>query len=426
MIPQELTAGATVIATLDNDEELDFEIAAGSVWKAGSTYHYIINLEESNDYIFDATQISNCYIINPTIGKETIVQIPIERRINDFWENYATPSTTKITDQTKETDLIANMVWRDFDVDMSYTCEVVCDDDNEMAVRIVIPAEVQMGNTLFSVSDCSGNVLWSWHLWLTDYNPDAIADANRNAIVADTDMAYTLDGYSGSVHRYRDDDDEGDRKDDNLWSGIYSDKFIMDRNIGRCPITSNGLLYYQFGRKDPFPYSGAVYASNATSMPAAEVENGDFADAVSRPDTYFYSNDTPYNWCCESVVDQLDIIWYDKKVTNENYATRKSIFDPSPLGWRIPKEETWSNIDDIGYIQSADEVYTVAKYNLYGRLEPGRAGRLTQFGVYVSIWSANHSEDAGYGCTLNIHEYEASAPRDRYLSCGLSARAVEE
>ncbi|MFI3328813.1 MAG: hypothetical protein R3Y70_06710, partial [Rikenellaceae bacterium] len=74
------------------------------------------------------------------------------------------------------------------------------------------------------VKRSNGTVLWSWHIWITDYSPDTIAkDRNNLNPGSETNTAYTSRNVEGELHRYS----------STMWtSGVLVGKFIMDRNIG--------------------------------------------------------------------------------------------------------------------------------------------------------------------------------------------------
>lgn len=71
------------------------------------------------------------------------------------------------------------------------------------------------GNALIAAYDSNDNILWSWHIWLCDFDPDQTAQRYQGA---------SLD--------------------------------MMDRNLGALSSSFEGVasygLFYQWGRKDPF------------------------------------------------------------------------------------------------------------------------------------------------------------------------------
>lgn len=419
MIPQELKSDVTVVVTLDNGDEHELTIEAGTVWEAGAQYQYLISLVSSDCSItFNTSQISNCYIIHPTSGSQTTVQIPIKDRINDFWKNYSdSDKGKKITNNSVEDDFYAEMIWEDFSTEMKFDGDIVVDDEGDFFAKVILPATSQEGNLVFAVKssdDCT--TLWTWHLWVTSYDPDLIAAVNKSGIVKDSDMEYSVDGYCGAVHRYT------DAAGHDVWSGMYSDKFIMDRNIGEHYDSDagcwDGPLYYQFGRSAPFPGSVAHYESG--SLMSRTVGTGGGYESVIFSNDFFYNSASHANWCSSR---NDDTIWYDDNLASAGYTEGKSIYDPSPLGWRLPVSDTWSALNSGDGCNSSS---SVGEYRAYGMRDATNKGGICDVDVVAYVWSAHQSPTANYGLAYYNYSGAITAPKELYLSCGFPVRAVQE
>ncbi|MFI3264150.1 MAG: fimbrillin family protein [Rikenellaceae bacterium] len=441
MIPQTLPNGAEVTLTLKYSDSDDYVtktlmIPPGSEWEAGSKYHYIIKIEEDEEediecgFIFNSSQISNCYIINPTPNEETIIQIPIQTRINDFWLNYSGKNTTKITSATDIETLKVVTVWEDFEEAFDYKCSLLYDDNGDMAVQFTILSEYQEGNFVFAVQEFRNDLyytLWSWHLWFTDYNPDAIAAGNVNKIRYVKDGIYELDGYSGAVHRYKDSDDG---KSTAVWSGIYAGKFIMDRNIGERNCYADdygaGAVYYQFGRKDPFPGSCATFANGDSEPYKRNFSGFGFYESVIYSNDFFVSESSSYNWCDETAARRYSCIWFDVDIPLDGYLGEKSIFDPSPLGWMIPLNDTWNgfNVEELNCDDEEDD-FAKYNYNYYGYRDALNKGALAQEGALGYVWSANPL-DAQNAYSFHYSATQRSSQTDSYMTYGFPIRAIQE
>lgn len=162
------------------------------------------------------------------------------------------------------------------------------------------------GNAVIALKDTGDNVLWSWHIWFTDYPQEQ-------------------EYYNGA--------------------GI-----MMDRNLGAISsvpdsrdfrsVTTRGLLY-QWGRKDPFlgsintsnSYYDKVETASSTAMWSSDVvsdsSTGTIEYSVSNPLTFIHGNKHNNDWYYtgSSAVD--DARW----TASDN---EKSIYDPCPAGWRVP------------------------------------------------------------------------------------------
>lgn len=183
-------------------------------------------------------------------------------------------------------------------------------------IRLVTDNE--SGNALIAAYDDSNNILWSWHIWVTDYVLDNVSDN-----MSDNSAAVTT---GGNVYK---------------WNG----SIWMDRGIGATTAeigkTSSFGMIYQWGRKDPFlpgnemvigkdiyPQNSAFPAYDANGNEvyfsgAVVTSSNDFNRVMQNP-LIFY-NTTTGN------------LWYgNSKVTDLWSTTKKTFFDPCPAGWKIP------------------------------------------------------------------------------------------
>ncbi len=183
------------------------------------------------------------------------------------------------------------------------------------------------GNIIVSVTDNSGKILWTWHLWITDYDPNSILKNGTHG----TDIMYDN---TGAVYRYQDLD--------------YS--CHMDRNIGAVAagfegqgeLGGRGWLAYQYGRLAPI-FGHQAHFADGTRYITNRVNTGrdgvSVMEAIQNPNAVYY-NVYEMDWCND--LSTVGKVWNDNTIvgntaTNKDEAVyEKSIFDPSPLGWMIP------------------------------------------------------------------------------------------
>ena len=132
---------------------------------------------------------------------------------------------------------------------------------------ISVKAGKTPGNALVVIEDAVSNVLWSWHIWVTDYDP------SKNCYQQDA---------KGNV-------------------------IMMDRNLGALSATPGDPLslglFYQWGRKDPFPgpvsVDGAKEARNTYRWPKP-VESDNYTGTVEytryNPVTFLLWSDPNCDW----------------------------------------------------------------------------------------------------------------------------------
>lgn len=318
--------------------------------KVNNKYTYNININDQGDagYDFriedwgdvDITDIANCYVLNPVKDPYTFERgytVPISR-INTYWQNYADQPDKALKVGDKWT---AEILWTDFDnsddkVRLSTSSGEVIDANvvGRFGVKVKKGAR---GNVLVGVKkEGDSDYLWSWHLWVTDYQPD---DALYKVAAADI-YNYPVDG--GNVQRYA---DASTVRGNGFWKdgGLYETKFIMDRNLGAWNRGSStgGALFYQYGRKDPFPGDGYYANGSATiinsTYSAREASAAtSMSESVKHPTTYYYL-DNGSMWLDDAGSINPNYLWGDSRATPDNH--RKSIFDPCPPGYKIPERD---------------------------------------------------------------------------------------
>ena len=201
------------------------------------------------------------------------------------------------------------------------------------------------GNAVIGLFDITDNCIWSWHIWSVDYDP------------ASTAQTYV----SGAV--------------------------FMDRNLGAittdCTQPASRGLYYQWGRKDPFIHPASCnsderervvytegfafnvsYPRNAGTESPYDVMTVEWS--IAHPTTFM--SDAMYEdweeWT--SVVDWLynhhPNLWGNVTTSNNNISkvSLKSIYDPCPVGWKVPSPEDFAGIERVS---QSSPYYVTIHYN---------------------------------------------------------------
>jgi len=206
--------------------------------------------------------------------------------------------------------------------------------------KIYFTAKNLGGNALAAALDEAGNIIWSWHIWLLN---EDITDVK------------TTDGV-----------------------------MVMDRNLGAASLDpdspeSHGLLY-QWGRKDPFPASHVVSGGTTSTMPApvydadgdevetahSSMENSDnntLEYAISNPTTVL-SNYSQYTECRD---------WLHAEFSNPalwgGSDGEKSLFDPCPAGYRVPKAGTFDFFTSSGGYETDIASFSVYDISMDGVID---------------------------------------------------------
>lgn len=155
------------------------------------------------------------------------------------------------------------------------------------------------GNAVVAVTDVAGDVLWSWHIWSTDY------------VLGQGDIAVKN---HGNNRTYK----------------------MMARTLGEV---SGKAMFYQCGRKDPFQQKTVTQKESG----------GNLSKSIMHPEIYYTSDG--YDWCSESRTD-----WWDAgcKSYNSSSSTasvlkgNKTIYDPCPAGYRVPPDDAFTAFTKTG------------------------------------------------------------------------------
>ena len=250
------------------------------------------------------------------------------------------------------------------------------------------------GNALIAAYNTKGEIIWSWHIWVTGNDPGNLSKAIRYYTYRwDENRIYGEDSGEPRISGYQ----------------------VMSCNLGALADTPTdgwdtrpfGMLY-QWGRKDPFPplrtkggHSSTDYTPETTeqlydnanqptvgmtssadetklfhSCPGEDIQRGIIDNPlyyaiqnptvfmcgtyeanrdeayVQRDESYFAEGDWtyPHNdelWGGLEPRDNGTMKKYSYSADPngphiyDNYGTEKSIFDPCPSGWRVPPGELW-------------------------------------------------------------------------------------
>lgn len=194
-------------------------------------------------------------------------------------------------------------------------------------MTFTVPENFVAGNVLIGVhsdAECSpGSCLWSWHIWVNDQVEDV---------------------YLGNLHA--------------SVKGVE----IMNMNLGSLQTADNldvyaggnSGLYYQFGRKDPFPpYNGSNVELPEVYEIDEHLNNGDHkrvseATSAQYPTQFVTGNksgDQVRTWCTNATRDHWGAApTLTAPPTNTDINLVKTCFDPCPPGYHVMSAFVWKSI----------------------------------------------------------------------------------
>lgn len=371
--------------------------------------------ERSNIYSYNAIDITtgfsgrvkvpelaaNCYMVDAT--SQTVIAIPLSQATTGWTTIETIESTSYATVKNSITEVSSPEVrtiavrWLD---GASGTISLTDIDATTITLSLTC---TNGSNAVVDLKNGSGIVVWSWHLWFTDYKPAATQAATLN----------------GQVHTYNTAAGSAFASD-----GLYYGKVMMDRNLGATTTGISGAiaqpdtddealnlwgLYYQFGRNVPFATTGTVSTESGAQS---------FSYATKNPDKFITG------WVATGTADP-----WNAEINS------KSIFDPCPNGWRIPNNGTtasknvWTGIPTTTWQGSSSNYRKGNQYNnawipAAGCRNPGGSITYGTFGLYWAA-SARSSASGEYGRFAD-GEVSPICSVDGSKAYGLSIRCVKE
>lgn len=375
----------TIPGTLPSGQ-YEFEVVAGGLTR-------ILRLEilpqlPINEYYYNnytSQNSANCLLLPITSNRSFKLHIG---RIDEYWQ-----STDASFGGSKSENAInynlnwePEIIWADFDIsnyhvnirrDMGAEINAVYLDFRDVASLLGRKG----GNLVFGIKGDKGNVLWSWHVWITDLvtfsgnNITYDLQTPVPVLASKTEIANAFKLESQRV-------DMAGLPFSALKSFVFNgvdnlEKIVLDRNIGARVAQSYGDdnsdtygLFYKFGMKDPLP--NGVYHVSDRKEPIVYRKNkiGKLDDGVGfinhpykistkESRNYYINNPITMNTLNQNnIIQENGIHQYWNKVNGtpidpNNAKGSKTIYDPSPHGWRIPWGKEWIKLDGTALRLSA-------------------------------------------------------------------------
>ncbi len=233
----------------------------------------------ANCYV--ATKAQHRYIFNPMIGGSST---PLET------------AEIKLLWQTKS-KLVKYLDLRD-GVASFYVDE---DEDNE--------GKVMPGNALIGAYNADGEIIWSWHIWVTNNDPTESVITLGDATVMNVNLGAELNS--------------------NVNSKGEIDGDVIYQSYG---------MYYQWGRKDPFVGpKDYKFTGNADDYIYDNIGYNlylHYAESTSEQGTIEWATANPMT-LIKGAKDNA-YSWLYSNQDNELWSTNsKTEYDPCPYGWRV-------------------------------------------------------------------------------------------
>ena len=375
-----ITTGAQTAVTSSHKANLQGKAAV----KDYDLSLYNVNGEE----IIGGASTANCYVIHgpgtyriPCVYGNTLklgtyngfaVDAYNESGQGNAFVNY---NGDRITESNyKFTPASADVVWQSTSGVITNAAVTPGSDGMSYVTFTVDKTNLAQGNAVIAAYNSSGTVMWSWHLWITDATLTA---PNNDFLTQNLGWVSSSDNYNHYPARtvqlrIQQTNELSDADPVFITVNQTEGNVDIDPSAGSC-------LYYQWGRS-------TVISDEGQAPRYLSIQN------PSTPLLYYwyYSSRSYdlYDWNS----DHYNVLWNARYSTQQvNTPVEKSVYDPSPYGFRVPRGlktfEIFSTLPNMGY------------YSL------GR-DRDSRYGYYVTV--SNHSSTKYYWTTRAENNAKAS------------------
>ena len=288
--------------------------------------------------IKDGTANTSAYTSTAPSGSEILSNF-----INHTGNAITDPYISKNADCTPAK---AELVWQDAPslvTDIKYN-----NTDNGNISFCVKKNTIRQGNAVIAIKDAGNNVLWSWHIWVTDENIGQTIEVTNHQSQKYKFMPVNLGWCDGRTTTY------AERSCKVKFTAGDASKEVSIKQVSASITTGGNHPYYEWGRKDPFPPSNGLFKTNKiwydkdgnahTESPKTEnLSTGAtcIMNYILKPDVMqgqSYGDNTYANlWSTDNNVYTAN---------DENVI--KTIYDPSPVGFKLPPSNAFTGFTTTG------------------------------------------------------------------------------
>ena len=247
----------------------------------------------------------------------------------------------------------AAVVWTE-NSNMVQSLSVSKDEENDLYWLGFQIQNAQQGCTVVSVKDASGTVMWSWLLWVTDYEPGMGDVGGANASFMSRNLGWTVDGTMTGAKPAAVAFVRIEAENDASAYAVVRVRRAAGVPSG-VPYTGHGP-YFQWGRKDAMPPTAAGWSSATTGNKKKE-------DLIKNPGLHFPNTLYPY------VADGgfTEFNYWSASATDaaEDLATVKTVYDPCPAGYTVPRQNAFDGLSGSWISGSGYAGYSLSSGALY-------------------------------------------------------------
>ena len=267
-------------------------------------------------------------------------------------------------------------------------------DDNWDYIQFtIVEVPSEGGNVIISI--CNGNeVFWSWHIWLWPHDLSPVEITNSTGVeynIMPVNLASKYDA-----------------------DGVHIKNW-----------------FYQWGRPMPLLCPSA-WNSTTDHTPGSitKASKAGFLDeGIAFPTKFYYNSSSPYNWFG---IKSYYNLW-DAACTGEGNSdndTVKTVYDPCPVGWKIPNGNTFTG---LSVLSSSNGIVKMRRYSgdIVGVGFPLSGYRDFSDGSFLYVGSIGYvwlssANSQNYAYYLNFYSSNVSPQSYNSRALGFSVRPVQD
>lgn len=261
----------------------------------------------------------------------------------------------------------AVLVWQD---EENLVTNVRLSSDKHNLIFDVPQATIKQGNAIVAVRDKDSRIMWSWHIWVTDFVPglDPTVEERYDPVKTPRDKVVT--NYQGAQYTFMGANigwcDAGTTTYDDRSVKVRftqaetgSTQVITLTQASHSVVNSGNQTYFQFGRKDPM--LGAIRDVNGSTVDKTFYPGSYSFDksgtgkvtigtSIQKPHVFFnYGSAKPQDWSATT----YNNLWH--------ISGPKTIYDPSPVGYQLPLQDAFKGFTYNGNYVSGN--YFLSRFN---------------------------------------------------------------
>ena len=343
---------------------------------------------------------ANCYVVNsagtyklPLVYGNAIVNGQINSGAYEKDTKFVDYNGNHITSPNLPTPDDATLVWSD---GFYMFKDVKLSADKKYLIFTLDQDYMQQANAVVAVRDAQDNIMWSWHIWVTEHNINETIDfqAYQNKSTIYSIMPCNLGWVDGKMVFYN------PRELKFVFTQDKTDdvkNMTLTQEGAKLDYKDIGSTYYQWGRKDPIV---ALKNRNETGVEdyrpmetpeekyQYDVQWGlvSMKDAIRNPNIYYgEQNPVPngdHRWL---EGNSFTVKLWDGETRDygelDEIASTKTVYDPSPRGFKVPFPRVFAGFVNggtattsggslNGYIDSQEPF----KYHVYYTKPDGTSG----------------------------------------------------